>query len=378
MKSLHIATSLEHGGAQTMLLRLASGLKEERVEVVVVSLKGLGSLSPAFANAGITVHDAQLNGPAALPIAFLRLIRIIRLENPDVVHTWMYHSNLIGGLAARLSALGKPVCWSIHHFRLVPQSSKLLTRLVSRVSSWVSHILPTVILYLGPASRVSHEEQGYCSAKGRVIPNGVDTSLFRPSPLARELLRNQLGIERQDLVVGLVARYHPDKDVPTFVKAAEILSHRLPAVRFVLCGTGMEPNNSDLMQLLKRGGMQRRVHLLGERGDVATIIPGCDILTLSSVTESFPTVILEAMACGVPCVATDVGEVAEMIGETGVAVPPRSPDHLAAGWFSLLKLPSEERELLGQHATARVKERFALERCVKRHLDLYRSLLAGE
>jgi glycosyltransferase involved in cell wall biosynthesis len=362
MKVLHIINDVERGGAESMLLRLSTALsRTANVTNAVISLTGPGAHSPALIEAGVNVRYANMTGLKSFPLAFIRLVGFILAEKPDVIHTWMYHSNLVGGVAARIAKPLTPVCWSIRQAYLAPENSKRSTLIVSKISAKLSRVIPTRIIYQGEVCRHSHECVGYRASKAYIIPNGVDASVFRPDPLSRIRMRKSLDLSPHTKVIGLVARFHPDKDVPTFARAAGIVAKELPDTRFVLCGEAMDGSNAELMSLLRRNDIVEQTCLLGERSDVPEVMSCLDVATLSSITEGFPNAILEAMACGVPCVATNVGETADLIGNTGIIVEPRHPEELAAGWKTLLLMPESERSTLGKAASIRVQDRFTME-----------------
>ena len=189
-------------------------------------------------------------------------------------------------------------------------------------------------------------------------------------------MRKQLRIPPDMPVIGLVARWHKQKDHANFFLAAGLLAHRKPNVRFVLCGENVTSDNTELMQLIESNNVGSKTHLLGLRRDIKRIMPMLDLNTLSSYTgESFPLVIGEAMASRVPCVVTDVGDSARIVGETGRVVPHSNPEALAAAWQEILELPAEKRLELGRQAQAHIVENFDIKRIVKKYQDLYLSVV---
>jgi glycosyltransferase involved in cell wall biosynthesis len=208
-----------------------------------------------------------------------------------------------------------------------------------------------------------------------VIPNGFDLSELRPDPAARQDVRRELEVGERAPLVGMAARFHPQKDHASFLEAAKILHGRLPDVRFLLCGDGVTCENRALSDRVRQAGLADHAHLLGVRGDVPRLLAALDVAVLSSVGEAFPLVLGEAMACGVPCVATDVGDAARIIGETGEVVPPRDPAALAAALERVLNLEPERRRELGMAARQRIEENYSIERIAKRYEDLYSEAL---
>jgi glycosyltransferase involved in cell wall biosynthesis len=207
-----------------------------------------------------------------------------------------------------------------------------------------------------------------------VIPNGFDTSIWKPDALARQVIRSELQIDDNSPVVGLVARFHPDKDIPTFIEAAGMLRAKMPEVEFIVCGVGLTPDNSQLMQLFKNAGVHDRLHLLGYRADVPRVVNAFDVATSSSESEAFPNVIGEAMATALPCVVTDVGDSALIVGDTGIVAPPHSPRDLAAAWVNVLSTEPGARIQSGGLARKRIENKFSIEKMIQAYVNLYRNM----
>jgi glycosyltransferase involved in cell wall biosynthesis len=207
-----------------------------------------------------------------------------------------------------------------------------------------------------------------------VIPNGTDVATFRPDPMARAAVRRELNLPEGAPLIGLVARFDPQKDPRNFVQAAARLHARRPEAQFLLCGHGMNWDNPALVRWIEGGGIRDRCYLLGRREDIPRLTAALDVATSSSATEGFPNVLGEAMACGVPCVATDVGDSAVIVGNTGHVVPPHTPGALADAWARLLDMPARERRDLGMRARERVASSFSIDSVVERYEALYRGL----
>jgi glycosyltransferase involved in cell wall biosynthesis len=288
----------------------------------------------------------------------------------------MYHANLVGALAARVAG-NVPVVWAIHHNSLDPNMDKRRTLLVSRACSLLSKRLPARIVCCSEASLQLHRSLGYAPKKLEVIPNGVDLRHLKPDSSARDSVHQELGIPAESPIIGVVARFHPHKDHRNFIRAAARLHQQRPDVHFVLCGMGISPQNVELSSWIEAMGLRNRCHLLGPREDVPRLFSAMDIASTSSRSEAFPVAICEAMACGTPCVVTDVGDSAMIVGETGFAVPARDPAALAEGWRKLLDAGPDERRRLGMTARERVQRHFALPSIVERYQAIYSDLAAG-
>ena len=373
-KALHIITGLNTGGAEMMLYKLLSGMDRETIQGEVISLTDSGPVGRKIEALGIPVRSLGMSRRIPHPLNILRLARWIRKEPPRYIQTWMYHADLIGGLAAKLA--GVPVIWGIRHSNLDPQSVKQTTLWTAKACARLSHRLPAGIVCCSEASRRVHKELGYAEDRMVVIPNGFDLKAFKPDPEARPAVRKELGIPEGAPLIGLVGRFNPQKGHRCFVIAAAHLHTCLPDVHFLLCGDGVTRENGHLTEWIKATGFPAQFHLLGRREDVSLLTASLDIATSSSTSEGFPNVIGEAMACGVPCVVTDAGDSALLVGETGRVVPPGDPRALANGWRELLKAGPEGRKKLGLSARRRIEEHFSLPLIVARYEKLYREIMA--
>lgn len=369
MKVCHVITGMEVGGAELALCGLLQTL--HRPENTVVALRERGALSDRVA-ALAPLHHLGMHPGRATPGDVLRLRRVLRQDRPDVVHAWMYHANLLASLA--LAGLHIPLIWGIHHSLGDLASEKRRTRVVVRANALLSRS-PARIRYVSAVAADQHRRFGFSGRRAVVIPNGYDTDRLQPDPAARGRVRRELGIEPDALVIGMVARLHPTKDHGNFLQAAAYFLAAHPHTTFVLVGEGVSVDNPALLDAVEHLGLRRHVRLCGRRADVAALDAAFDIATLSSRGEAFPNVIPEAMACGVPCVATDVGDAAMIMGDTGLAVPPRDARALSDGWSRLAALAASERRALGLRARQRVIECFAREAIARRFLDLYRELV---
>ncbi len=357
-KLVYLITGLNGGGAETMLFHLLRGLDRGRFEPSVISLMDRGKLGGAIQALGVPVRTVGLRQGKVTLAAFARLVGLIRAARPDLIQGWMYHSNLAAQVAGRF--LGTPVCWCIQNSFHSFAAEKPLTRLTIRLTARMSR-LPRKIVFVSHASRAQHEQLGFAAERGCVIPNGVDPALFKPSEEARRSVREELGLPPDAPLIGLIGRFHPQKDHANFLRAAALLGES--GVHFILAGAGVEA---------LRSAAPERVHLLGERTDMPRLTAALDIATSSSsYGEALSLAVAEAMACGVPCVVTDVGDSALLVGKSGVVVPPRDSGALAAGWQSLL---AADRKPLGEAARRRVEEGYSLSAIVKRYEDLYLSL----
>jgi glycosyltransferase involved in cell wall biosynthesis len=375
VRVVHIISGLELGGAETMLYQLLAGTDRARFQTDVVSMTTRGPVGERIEALGIPVHALGMKRGLPTPWHLLPLIRRLRQAKPDVVQTWMYHADLLGGVAGRLAGR-LPIVWGIHHTRLERESTPVGTLWTARVNARLSRWLPRRIVCCSEATRRVHVQMGYATEKMVVIPNGIDLERFGPNPEARLSVRAELGLAPDALLIGMVARFHPLKDHLNFVRAAQRLAEVSDA-RFLLCGDGILPENAELSGWIEQARLGRRFHLLGRREDMPRLFSSLDVSTLSSLSEAFPLVVGEAMASGVPCAVTDVGDSAEIVGTTGVVVAPRDSQALAEAWNKLIEAGPEGRARLGELARKRIAERYSLPATVARYQDLYLSLCPG-
>jgi len=369
-KILHIITALDVGGAEAMLQKLVLGCDRSRFEHEVIALTAVGTIGRRLADSGVTVRDLGMSPGRPNPRAFARLALWVRAARPDIVQTWMYHADLLGGVAAR-AVCRAPVIWGIRG-SFDPVKSKRNMIWTARACALLSARIPQKIVSCSTDLADKHVRIGYHPQRMRVIPNGFDTFAYRPDHLARAAVRSELRIPLDAPLIGHLARWDPQKDHVGFVEAAVRVTQQRSDVHIIMCGTGVDDSNGAIAELIRRAGAHRRFHLLGCREDMPQIISALDLLVSSSIYgEGFPNVLGEAMACAVPCVTTDVGDSAIVVGATGRVTPPHNPDALSAAIAAMLALDPAEREALGHAARRRVEEHFALDRVVDQFAALY-------
>ena len=374
MKIVHIITGLSTGGAEMMLYKLLSRMKTDEFDSEVISLTDAGPVADKIKMLGVPVHALGMKRGKPHPVAMIKLSSLLRRKKPDLVQTWLYHSDLIGGLAAKLAGNNK-IYWSIRQSNIDVDSNKRTTIWIAKACAKLSSWLPDKIIVCSHAALESHQALGYCKEKMFVIPNGFDLDEFRPDPVARKSVRKELKLDENALLVGLVARFDPQKDHRNFIEAAQLVREKIPAAHFMLCGEGIDNENKQLMQWIEKGKMEGCFHLLGIRKDVARLIVAMDVAVSSSLGEGFPNVVGEAMACSVPCVVTDVGDSALIVADTGRVVPAKDPDALATAIIGVLQAPPAFREEMGALARQRVKMNYSLDSVVRKYEAVFREVL---
>lgn len=373
-----VITGLSFGGAEMMLFKVLKYLDKDKFSPNVISLTTKREIGNWIETLGIPVEALGMRPSRFNPVKFLRLVHRLRELNPDAVHTWMYHADLLGGLAARLAGV-RAVGWGVRHGNFSPLDNKRSTFWVMKTCSVLSHRIPRKILCCSQVAKDIHISAGYDREKMIVVPNGFDLSRYGPDTDARLSVRSELGLPKHTPLVGLIARFDPQKNHTGFFEAATQVRQSLPDAHFLLAGAGVEDHNPTLCDAIRQAGVEAKTHLLGRREDIPRLMAALDVLaSSSSFGEAFPNVLGEAMACGVPCVVTGVGDSAEIVGETGRVVAVEDMRGLAHNIVEILQLSHEERRALGAKARERIRERFEIESVVREYERFYESLIGGD
>lgn len=371
VRVLHLITELDVGGAEMMLYKLLCQLStEERKYSMVVSLADVGPVGELIREQGIEVQSLGFRpGRFSLP-GFKKLCGFLRQYEPDVIQTWLYHGDLIGTLAI-LATKKRRLLWNIRCSNMALGNYRHSLRWVIKGCSLLSKI-PEAVIFNSANAMEFHKGLGYRPKSSHLIPNGFDVDRFKPDPRLRHQMREKHQLGPDQLVIGIVARFDPMKDYENFIKAAAIVKNSIPTLRLVMCGKGMDWDNQALVNMIDQSGLKANVLLLGLQSEVQKVMNMLDIAVNSSAFgEGFPNVVCEAMACGVPCVVTDVGDSAMIVGDTGEVVPPKAFKALANALIGLWALPQAEWQLLKQRARARIVENFTIEKIAAEYKRIY-------
>ena len=361
LRLIHVITGLPVGGAQTVLVNQVRHQRQRGWDVAVCSLTEVGEIGERLREDGVDVLGLGMNRSLPSPLSLWRLRQWLKAKRPDAVQTWLYHGDLIGGLAARWAGVPR-VFWNLRQTDLDPAGSRRSTIMVSKLCAWLSRRVPDRIVCCAEAARSLHAGLGYDETRMLVIGNGIDSGRIKPDDEGAARVREELGLSPDVPLVGLVARFHPQKDHAGFLAAVAELQRRLPETHALMCGEDVVPQNATLADWIARLPAPDRVHCLGIRRDLTAIYSALDVaVSSSSFGEGFSNVIIEAMACATPCVVTDVGDSALIVGETGWTVPPRDSAALADTVSLALAMPAEARAARGREARQRVLESFRLD-----------------
>jgi len=217
-----------------------------------------------------------------------------------------------------------------------------------------------------------HQSKLYRADRFEVIPNGYNLAVLKPNTELIHTLRDKWEVLPNEKLLGSIARWHPMKDHKSLFKSLAIMNKKGLFLRCVLVGDGMTEENAELMRLIEHYDIAQNIILAGPSDDIPAVMNAIDINVLSSYVEAFPNVVSEAMACGTPCVVTDVGDTAWIVGDTGCVVPPKNAAKLAEGITKMLKtLESNGRERIGIKCRERIANNFSIEIMVNNYVNLW-------
>lgn len=359
MRILHLITGLENGGAEATLFRLIQSSPD--LDHLVVSLTTAGRYGTELEDLGFQVLELNLTKSL---FGLRRLFQAVNFFEPDLIQSWMYHANLLASLCSFLRP-NVPICWGIHHTNLVVGVDPWHTLLASRICAALSNWVPQNVIYVGEKSMELHRQSGYKPQTEMLIPNGYDLSKFVPDLISKQQIRASLDIPHDAFVLGNVGRFAPQKDHPNLLKALALAN--LPSGKFfcLLVGEKMDHENHELTALATSLGILDSLRFLGPRRDVEKVMNGMDVhVTSSAFGESFPNVICESMACGNPCITTEVGDAAFIAGETGFLAQPGDAESLSSAIYLAYQSHFDRVAWLDRKSAARrrIQDKFSLER----------------
>lgn len=359
----HIITGLNVGGAERALHTILTNGLEGPFRNRVISLMGPGHYGPLLQEAGIPITCLHMTPGKPTPGALRRLVAAVSKVPTDILQGWMLHGNLAATLARRWANRDAALLWNQRISLDALGDETRIKRGLMRIEARLSGV-PQAIIYNSARARRQFAEHGYKDNRALVLPNGFDTDKWAPNAATRQAIRQELGLPQDATVIGYVGRGHPEKNPELCFQAFRSVSKRHQGVWLVAIGRDLDRFHPPEQNAL----------LLGQRADVQDLMRVMDIFCLSSRTEGFPNVIGEAMATGLPCVTTDVGDARDIVGETGWVAPPRSPERLADCLDEALLCPAESLRERGCRARDRIVTQFSIESVVDRYASLYRSI----
>jgi glycosyltransferase involved in cell wall biosynthesis len=364
-KIVFIIRDLGYGGAQRQLVTLVKDFDKEKFDVTVLHFYSGGHLEKDLKESNIPVISLEKQGRWDLLGFCWRLIRQLKQIEPDLLHTYMGESNIIAILLKPFFP-AIPIIWGMRMSQAPANSVDWLGNILGKLESLLSHAVDLIIVnsHAGKEDCLSY---GFPAEKMVVVSNGIDTERFKPDREVGVKVRVEWGISENQILIGLVGRIYPQKDYPNFLQAAALLCKEYQDLRFVCVGTGPDKNYvQELYYLAEKLGISQRVIWAGARGDMGAVHNALDIaISASAFGEGFGNTIGEAMACGVICVVTNVGDSAWIVGDTGVVVPPHNSEALAVGIKRLIELNSDEKIALQEKARRKIVECFSVDNLVK-------------
>jgi glycosyltransferase involved in cell wall biosynthesis len=352
MRIVHIITDLKKGGAENSLYKICQYDKTN--EHTVISIKSLGDYNLLFKKIGINVYNMNIKFYSFFK--FIYLIKLIRLLKPDIVQTWLLHGDLIGGIAAKLAGINR-IVWNIRYSKLERDVVTLRTIILIKFLSKLSFIIPKIIIVVSKSAFKNCKDLGYCVDKLRLIQNGFDVSIIIPY---------KKKYKKNIPILGSIARFDPTKDHENLLKALSIVKKKNISFVCHLIGLNIDKNNKLLVNQIKKLELSSSVKLLGKSNDALKSMRALDIHILSSKTEGFPNVVAEAMILGIPCIVTDVGDSALIVGKTGWVVQPKNPVKLAnAIKKALSAIGKKGWKIRCEQAQLRIKNNFEINKMIK-------------
>lgn len=364
MKIIFLARALGYGGAERQLVTLAVGLRRRGHRVGVAVLYGGGALEDELRRADVSLWDLGKRGRWDAAGFLVRLVRLVRRERPDVLHGYLLFQNLLTLPLARLAGRRARAVWGLRDSRAVTARYDQLERCLFRCASRLSRFADLIIVN-SRAGMTDAAAAGFDAGRMTVIANGIETGRFTPDVTARSRVRNEWGVEEREVLVGLVSRLDPIKGHREFIRAAALVGRGQRDLRFVCVGDGPNAYREELSTLAAAEGLADRLLFSGARGDMPAVYNALDVLVSASRGEGFSNVIAEAMACGVACVVTDVGDSAWVVGNAGEVIRPGDPDALAEA-LERACARTHVQSGAGSRARRRVLENFSVAALVAR------------
>jgi len=342
--------------------------QDQGLRHTVISLTGEGKYGPLLRDVGIEVHCLDMPAGQLRLRSLWRLWQLLRKMRPTVVQTWMYHADFVGGIIARLAGV-RNLVWGVHHTNLKIDQTKQSTRLIAGLNAKLSRYLPQKIVCCAVEAKQVHLGLGYDTKKLVVIPNGYDVGIFKET--GETQLKNEFNLSENVVTIGMVARFDPQKDHPNLIEALALLKGKFKDFTCFLIGRDLDQRNRSLVGKIDSLGLTKHILMLGPRNDIPRVMNSLDVHVLSSsFGEACPNVLSEAMACGTPCVTTDVGDSKLIVGETGWVVPPSQPAALADAILCAFEEKKHQPDKWKERkrlARQRIVENFRLETMVENY-----------
>ncbi|NQV81969.1 MAG: glycosyltransferase [Alphaproteobacteria bacterium] len=369
LRIAHIITSLEPHGAQRVLQQVVTRLPADSFASTCISLRTIDPRQSLAMPVDVPAIGLGMS-PGRPPYQAAKLVSLLRRIRPDIIQTWLYHADLAGFFAS-FFVPSAALVWNIRCSDMEPWRPEQRPSLLLRGLRMSSH-RPDAVVVNSRAGMTHHKKMGYKVRNWSLIPNGFDTQRFVPNTALRKTGRLRLGIDPQEVVLGIAARFHIMKGHETLFRALSMLPS---PPRLVLFGSGPEAEIERLKSSARQFGVAERLIWAGHWNDIECAYNAIDwLVSASSFGEGFPNVVAEAMSCGTPCLVTNVGDSIDIVGTTGLTVSSGSADQMADAIHKIVALSASERTAMGAAARNRVEREYSIPGMVARYADLYRSL----
>ena len=367
IKILHIISGLNLGGAENNLFKICTLTNNQLLQHHVISLTDFGFYGNKLKLHNIKVYSLGFKKSLFDIFKFFKLMHLIYKISPNIVQTWMYHSDIIGSIATKIISRA-PIIWNVRHGKY---DNKLSSRIIIFVCSFFSKIFPKAIISCAQSAINIHKHYGYDKSKFVLIENGFDLDYF--SKKNNLIYKKNLGIPINSFVVSYPARFHPQKNHEMFLSAAENILNTIPNVFFILCGRDIGSNNQLLTKLISKYKLRKRVLLLGEVSNIKSIYNISDLTCLtSSEGEAFPNIVAESMACEVLCISTPVGDAPIIINDDKYLIDFNDADGLANSIINFLKLTNTEKIKIGKKCRSNILRRYQIDKIINKYNSLYK------
>jgi glycosyltransferase involved in cell wall biosynthesis len=357
-----------------MLLKLVQNMDRTLFHNEVISLGSIGLIGRELLDVGVSVNALNMRPHISSAIKILKLFNLLYRSNADLVQTWMYHSDLVGGISARLCGI-KNICWNIRHSNLDADKNKKTTIIVAKICAILSKILPSKIICNSITGVQTHTSFGYYSANFYILPNGFETGKFLPDAETRRQTRESLKISDCKFVFGNVGRFDKQKNHRDLLSAFALIIKDHPNCILVCCGKDVSLENKEISEQVEELNISSNVILLGYRSDTHNLYCSFDAYVSSSLGEGFSNSIGEAMSSAVPCIVTNVGDSKAIVANTGWTVDPGCPVKLAKGMSEAISLSPDDISRKGNLARQRMHKSFSIKSVVKSYENLYLKIL---
>ena len=364
-KIIFISPDINSGGAENIIFNLAKATNKN--DILLISLTDIGYYGSILRKEGYKIHSLNMKKNIFVFFKIIYLLILIIRFKPRIVQTWLYHANLVGGIAAKLLGV-KKIYWTVHHDF---EYRNLYMMLEMRILVFLSYIIPDKIIYGSNPVKNNHVLNGYFREKSIVINNGVSTSKFRPIPELRDSIRKDLNITKKCLLLGNIARYIPLKDHETLLKSLKILKSKGINFKCLLIGQGLSNENREFKIRIKKYGLEDKVILYGKTYEINHILNAFDINILTSKKECSPISLIESMSTGIPCISTNVGDAIELIGDSGWVV--NTSDYKSIAKLIMdINLDKKILKIKSNIARKRVEKNYPIEKMINKYKKLYR------